>query len=318
MADRMRVLSIDGGGIRGLIPALFLTELEKRAGRPVAELFDFVAGTSTGGILGLGLTCPDPDDLGRPKFSAAEMVELYDEHGHEIFSRSFFRKMPGAELFDERYSARALEKLLKRYFGSARLRDQLVDVMVPAYDIERRTAVFFKSWKAKEESDRDFSLRDVARATSAAPTYFEPYKIEVQGDYYSLVDGGVFANNPAMCALAEAYKRVQKGGELDVVLVSLGTGELTRRIPHDEATGFGLTMWARPIISVMMDGVADSVCYQCDEVLGDRHFRFQVRLDEGSDDMDDASATNRRVLRLLADRLLSECSDEIDQMLELL
>jgi patatin-like phospholipase/acyl hydrolase len=283
---RLRILSIDGGGIRGIIPAMLLAELERRSGKRVPELFDLVAGTSTGGILALGLTCPDPADPTRARYGGQDLVELYDVHGATIFNRSAIRRLPGAELFEERYS-------------------------------ERRTAFFFKSWKARKDPAYDFSLVDVARATSAAPTYFEPHRIDAGNDYYSLVDGGVFANNPAMCALAEAFRGAE--GEVpEVVLVSLGTGELTRRIRHRDATGFGLARWARPIISVMMDGVNDSVRYQCDQILGPGHFRFQVRLDEGADDMDDASRENLRVLRLQGERMVHDQSPKLDRVVEAL
>jgi patatin-like phospholipase/acyl hydrolase len=314
---RVRILSIDGGGIRGIIPAMLLAELERRSGKRVPELFDLVAGTSTGGILALGLTCPDPADPTRARYGGQDLVELYDVHGATIFNRSAIRRLPGAELFEERYSADGLEGLLQEYFGAARLKDSLVRVLITAYELERRTAFFFKSWKARKDPAYDFSLVDVARATSAAPTYFEPHRIDAGNDYYSLVDGGVFANNPAMCALAEAFRGAE--GEVpEVVLVSLGTGELTRRIRHRDATGFGLARWARPIISVMMDGVNDSVRYQCDQILGPGHFRFQVRLDEGADDMDDASRENLRVLRLQGERMVHDQSPKLDRVVEAL
>ncbi|MEX2466449.1 MAG: patatin-like phospholipase family protein [Gemmatimonadota bacterium] len=313
----MRVLSIDGGGIRGIIPGMLLVELERRSGKRIHELFDLVAGTSTGGILALGLVCPKPAAADADPYSAGEMVDLYVEHGGRIFERTFWRKLPGADLFEEKYSAATLEQLLTDYFGAGRLSEVVTDVLLSAYEIERRDAFFFKSRKARVDPSYDFPLVDVARATSAAPTYFEPHKIQQGGDYYSLVDGGVFANNPTMCAIAESFMLHEGPERPDLVVASLGTGELTRRIPHDEATGFGLANWVRPIISVMMDGMSDSVCYQGDHILGDRHMRFQTRLDEGSDDMDNASRTNIRVLRLLAERMIEDNDARIDRLLEL-
>ncbi|UCC25649.1 MAG: patatin-like phospholipase family protein [Gemmatimonadales bacterium] len=316
--SRVRILSIDGGGVRGIIPAMVLAELEERSGRRVPELFDLVAGTSTGGILALGLTCPDPAEPTRARYRARDMVELYDVHAATIFHRSALRRLPGAELLEERYSADGLVRLLEEYFGPARLKDALTRVLLTAYELERRTAFFFKSWKAARDPDYDFSLVDVARATAAAPTYFEPHRIDAGNDYFSLVDGGVFANNPAMCALAEAFRGAAEGEVPEVVLLSLGTGELTRRIRHEDATGFGLARWARPIISVMMDGVSDSVRYQCDQILGANHFRFQARLDEGADDLDDASRENMRALRLLGERMIHAEPAKMDRLIEAL
>src|SRR3954469_18377138 len=102
----MRVLSIDGGGIRGVIPALVLTELERRAGRRTFELFDLIAGTSTGGILACALCAPDP-------LPASQLVGLYEERGPDIFDRSLFQRIKSAEgLIDEKYDAAGLEAAL--------------------------------------------------------------------------------------------------------------------------------------------------------------------------------------------------------------
>ena len=90
MSDVIKILSIDGGGIRGLIPAVVLAEIEKRTGKPASELFDLIAGTSTGGILALGLTCPAAD--GRPRYSAERLIDLYQKEGNRIFNRSRWRR----------------------------------------------------------------------------------------------------------------------------------------------------------------------------------------------------------------------------------
>ncbi len=331
---RIRILSIDGGGIRGIIPGVALAALEDVAGRPIHQLFDLVAGTSTGGILALGLTCPDPDRPGRARYSARDLVALYEDHGAAIFHRGGLRAVPGlgllSDMLEERYPAQPIETVLDDYFGEARLRDALVDVVVPAYEIERRVPFFFKSRRAREDDAYDFPIRDVARATSAAPTYFEPHRITVGGDYYSLVDGGVFANNPAMCAVAEALAVHRAGGggdpampasptSPDLVVASFGTGEHTRRIPHDRAVGYGLVQWAPRLLSVMMDGNSDTVRYQVAQALSPgRHYRFQIRLDDASDDMDDASPQNLRALRLAGEAMVAENRDRLDALTALL
>lgn len=331
-----RILSIDGGGIRGIIPGVALAALEEVAGRPIHELFDLVAGTSTGGILALGLTCPRADDPARARYTAREMAELYQEHGPDIFRMSGLRTVPGLgfvmDLLEERYRADALEHVLRGYFGAARLKDALCDVIVPAYEIERRVPFFFKSRRARVDPDYDYPIRDVARATSAAPTYFEPHKIEVEGDYYSLVDGGVFANNPAMCAIAEALA-LDRAGEGDgagdetaarapspeLVVASFGAGERTRPILHDRAVGYGLIGWAPRLLGVMMDGNSDTVRYQADHAVpAGHHFRFQVTLDAASDDLDETSPENLRRLLLAGERLVTDSRDRLESLVELL
>lgn len=258
---QMRVLSIDGGGIRGIIPAMLLAEIEERTQTPIARLFDLIAGTSTGGILALGLTVRGEN--GAPKYRAQELVELYEREGRNIFNRSTWHRLRACgNAVEEKYSADGIRSVLERKFGNARLKDALADLLVPSYEIERRMPFFFRSRMAREKTEYDYEIRDVALATSAAPTYFEPHRIVVNQDpldYYALIDGGVFANNPAMCAYAEAKAQDPRA---DVLLVSFGTGELVRPIFYDEAKDWGLINWAQPILGTVFDGVSDTVDYQ--------------------------------------------------------
>ena len=302
----MRVLAIDGGGIRGLIPALVLAEFERRAGRRVFELFDLIAGTSTGGILACALCAPDP-------LPATEIVKLYEEEGPKIFDRSLFQRIRSAEgLIDEKYDDAALDRALERFLARKRLAETKPDLIVPSYDTALPGPYFFKTTKAREtpESD-DFPLSVVARATSAAPTYFEA----VEAGEKALVDGGVFATNPAMCALAEVLNREELSPR-DVVLLSLGTGERTERHSFDEIKDWGLAKWARPILDVVFDGVSDAVNYQLERVLtGERYWRLQVELTLASDNLDDAGADNLRKLRRQAEELITARTADLDAVI---
>ena len=295
----MRVLSIDGGGIRGLIPALVLTEVEERSGRQIFELFDLIAGTSTGGILACALCAPDP-------LPAAQLVALYEDEGPAIFDRSIWQRIRSAEgLLDEKYDAGALDRALERFLSDKRLSESRPDLLVPAYNMGDPGPYFFKSRKARDEGE-DFPLSQVARATSAAPTYFEPAQLTGR----ALVDGGVFAANPAMCAFAEVM-RFQPSA--DVFLLSLGTGQRTRKRSFDQIAGWGLIEWAKPILDVVFDGVSDAVDYQLQHALDEGHYwRLQVELDRASDDLDDASEGNLRELRGQAERLIADRTADID------
>src|SRR3954471_1799156 len=303
----MRVLSIDGGGIRGVIPATLLDYIEHKTGRPVCELFDLIAGTSTGGILALALTMPG--DPGKPRWRAADLLGLYESEGTRIFSRSVWHRITSiGSLADERYPTEGIEGVLARYFGDTRLDQALTDVIVTAYDLEARAPWIFKSTDAKlPEKKRNYLMREAARATSAAPTYFEPCHLQSLDDevaYRTLVDGGVFANNPAMCGWAEA----SGGGQpAQARLLSLGTGELCRRLPFEQVQDWGLIQWARPILNVVMDGVSDATNYQLREMLGlDCYLRLTHGLELGNDDMDDAGKTNIHALKIVAQQILDE------------
>jgi predicted acylesterase/phospholipase RssA len=305
----LRVLSIDGGGIRGIIPAMILTDLERRTNRPIIDLFDLIVGTSTGGLVALALACPDAE--GKPRHTARDIVRLYDVEGKRVFSRSVWHKIRSVGALTEgKYPSAGIEGVLQDYFGEARLKDALADVIVPAYEIERRIPFFFKTANARAKSYYDYPMKTVIRAATAAPTYFEPTRIQIDGpnDYYALVDGALFAYNPALCAYVEALHRYPDFE--NVIMVSLGTGKLTRRLPYDEVKDWGAARWAQPAFALMCDGICDVVDHQLVQLLPDlpdgqrQYYRFQARLDVGNDDMDDASNTNIRVLKLLAEDLL--------------
>src|SRR5215210_2397737 len=309
----MKVLSIDGGGIRGLIPALVLAEIERRTGRATADMFDLVAGTSTGGILACGLTRPGPD--GRPLRSAEELAELYRTEGPRIFSRSLLKRVSSLEgLVDERYDDEGLNRALAAYLGDARLRDALCDVFITAYEVEDRFAFFFRSSRARTDDEYDFSMAEAARATSAAPSYFEPVEVTdaAGARTYPLIDGGVFAVNPAMCAYAEV---VGAGSDVSVI-AALGTGSHTRAYEFAEVKGWGQLEWARPVLDMVFDGVADTVDFEAATLSRGRYRRLQAELRYASDALDDASRANLRRLEGDAERLIAERSQDIETLCE--
>ena len=316
-----KILSIDGGGIRGIIPAMVLAALEERTGVPTAEIFDLIAGTSTGGILALGLS--RPDDAGNARFAAEDLVDIYENRGREIFDRSFWRGITSVGgLTNETYSHVGLEEVLGIYFEETLLRDALTNTMVTSYDIEAREPIFLRSWRPEYA---EVSMRDAARATSAAPTFFEPTQVNVGYRMLTLVDGGVFINSPSVSAYAaarrmiaeeraDAERRGEDYAEPEIFVLSLGTGELTRSIPFEDARNWGKLEWVLPLISCIFGGVSDAADYQMRSFLGDEGYvRLQVRLEGADDDMDNASSGNIRNLMALAEELIAA---DLDQILE--
>lgn len=314
MPETVKLLSIDGGGIRGVIPAVLLAEIEKRTGKPIAQLFHLIAGTSTGGILALALSKPDED--GEPQYSAAELISFYCEQGKHIFTRSLWRKlMGGGNLIESKFPASGIERVLDEFFGDARLSEAVTEVLVPSYEIERRQPFLFKSSNARILPGYDYAMKTVARATSAAPTYFEPVKIPIRGtsDYYALIDGGVYANNPALCAVVEARGRFPLAD--DFLVLSVGTGELTRRIAYDDARKWGVAGWAKPLLDIVFDGVSGTVDYQLRKILPN-YYRFQPSLLPDQQKMDRTGRGNLRELKIAAEHFIRDRSAEIDQVCE--
>jgi predicted acylesterase/phospholipase RssA len=289
----MDVLTIDGGGIRGLIPALVLAEIESRTGRRIADLVDMIAGTSTGGILACALGKPQP-------LPASEIAGIYVEEGPKIFDRSLLKRITSLDGFiDERYSDKGLVRALGRYLGDTPMTAATLPLLLTAYDTEARAIHLVRS----EGEHSDASMVDAAHATSAAPTYFEPVRLGGA----TLIDGGVFATNPALVAFAEVR------GKLDLLL-SLGTGEHTRPLPYDEIKDWGQLEWARPVLDVVFDGGPDAVDLQLRALIPDDYYRLQTQLETASDDLDDASADNLERLAAEAEALIARETDTIDEV----
>jgi patatin-like phospholipase/acyl hydrolase len=240
---RFRILSIDGGGIKGLFPATVLAELERRhlGGASIAGYFDLVAGTSTGGILALGLGAG---------LKASEIADLYIHRGADVFPpfnriRRWWRA--GRNILQHQYERTALENLLLDSFGAKLLGDSIVRLCIPAFEGKYSEVFVFKTPHHPDyKLDRLEPMVKVGLATSAAPTYFRPL---VHGGY-TLVDGGVWANNPVMLAVIEALTCFTlERDQIDVL--SLGCGEDPYVVSEDQIAAGGKLSWRNIIFAAM-------------------------------------------------------------------
>lgn len=303
------VLSIDGGGIRGIIPARIVAEIEELTGRPAAALFDLVAGTSTGGMIALALALPGED--GVPRYTAEQILRFYLEEGPRIFPTSFPLLRLAGELVGPKYGADRIEAPLRRFFGEDRLEAALTNVLVTSYDLRLPAPFLFKSWKASGRGAAtvppahfNYLFREAARATSAAPTYFPPFELaslDPKSPKMMLIDGGVFANNPAMCAYADARRLFPDDA---LFVVSIGTGKFGSYIRDADPRRWGAVQWVRPLIDLFQDGVGDSVAFEMETLLPGSHERFQPQIPQDAIVMDDASAGMMERLNELATRLV--------------
>jgi patatin-like phospholipase/acyl hydrolase len=329
-----RILSIDGGGIKGIIPGQVLIRLESKLQEisgdrdaRIADYFDLIAGTSTGGILTCIYLCPGEE--GKPRFPASEALQLYIENGGSIFHRSIGQWIKsGGGLWNEKYSATTLYKSLDEYLDDLWLSQLVRPCIITAYDITNRHAHFFTQHDAANEESYDYKVKDVARSTSAAPTYFEAAHVKSKNnETYTLVDGGVFANNPALCAYAEARNlefdsdRV-KPKAAEMALLSLGTGKFEKSYLYRKARRWGLIGWVRPVIDIMMSGVAETVDYQLAQIYDavgkpEQYLRIEPEFGEPSD-MDDASRSNLMRLEELGQRCAEEKDSELERFARIL
>lgn len=315
MAGKL-ILTIDGGGVRGIIPALILRELEqklraKRKNAPIASYFDLISGTSTGGIIALGLCARGVKDHDKPACTAEDLVTLYKTRSKEIFGSPQGIQMFGM-MSEEKYSAAPLEAILQEMLGDGTSDDMLGNFLVTAYEIgERKPKVF--SNLSSDKKERRFFVKDLARATSAAPTFFEPARIEKlhhPNEYEDLVDGGLFAANPSLVTLMHALRLGWRPD--DITILSLGTGKEARPYHYSEVKKWGNLSWIManrgvPIVSMLLQ----SQTVVCDDLMPlllgpDQYLRIDGLLlkNMGSDDLDDASDQNIRELEIFADKLI--------------
>ncbi len=338
MPKTIKILALDGGGIRGIIPACILQYIEMRVNKPIARCFDLIAGTSTGGILALGLTKPSETDPSAPAYSANSMLHFYLNNGPAIFHTEPLHDI--TNLVRPGLNPAALEQVLQGAFGTAELKDAVTKVLIPAYDLRGieypsgaflgGQPVFFSDVKARNLPARNFLMWQVARATSAAPTYFPPFRISPLGvpDYWmETIDGGMVANNPAVCAWTESIKLHASDGNPppQFLVVSIGTGELKLKYDASAAEEWGDIQWIKPIIDILMDAASTTVHHQMatafltEEISSAEkwsYFRLQPLLQPGDSDMANASVEQMEALRSVATSYIEEKMVVLDALCE--
>ena len=281
------ILSIDGGGLRGVVPLTVLQHIQSRVSKPVLSYFSLVAGTSTGGLIASALTLPG-NQRGGFRYTLEEVLEVYKQDGNTIFPMPMGAVESGLRkvwsLFSATYPEEGIKKVFDRILGEARLADAKVPLLISSYDLFTNRPLFFKSRQAREFPAFNALLYDVCRATSAGPTYLPAhemsYPLSETDDYNPrrmCIDGGIFINNPSMAALAEFSKHHVKYGYPsntqgdinyeDVFVLSLGTGSFVGQAARKEDKQKGLLYWAPRMPEVMMRGVNQSVDYQMKQMM---------------------------------------------------
>ncbi|CAN6583277.1 unnamed protein product [Malus baccata var. baccata] len=284
------VLSIDGGGIRGLIPGTILafleSELQKLDGEDarLADYFDVISGTSTGGLVTAMLTTPDENN--RPVFAAKDIKDFYLTEIPKIFPQNTCWLFPYItkiikSLTGPKYNGKYLHSLVRQKLGEKKLHQTLTNVVIPTFDIKNLQPTIFSSFEVKHKPSFDALVSDICIATSAAPTYLPAHYFETKDHNgnvreFNLIDGGVAANNPTLVAIGEVTKQIIRGSPdffpikpMDYgryLVISLGTGSPKAELKYDahDAAKWGLLNWltsggSTPIINVFSHASADIV-----------------------------------------------------------
>ena len=319
-----RILTLDGGGVKGLISATILKKMqEAMGGVPLTKMFDFVIGTSTGGIIALAIGMPDKDR--NPKFEAEDMVNLYLEKADDIFHRNPLEKIKQG-IFSSKYNRDNIDEILKEYFGNVELKDTLIPVGVTTYSIKDQAPKTWTTFKAQQLdvkmkcTPENARLKDIAGATSAAPTFFDP-KIfyDSCGRLREEVDGGIHANNPQVAAIASLKMQIKEFGLSNMMVISIGTGDVTDKKPIGSDNG-GAIEWLTSgtnLIEMMMDGASD-LNSEATEALFDNYFRLQAPITQSMSKMDNASQDNLQNLVRATEKYLAHNQGYFDHMISAL
>ncbi|HBR56095.1 MAG TPA: hypothetical protein DEA22_01270 [Blastocatellia bacterium] len=314
--EHYRILSLDGGGIRGLITAIWLNYLEtelqtKFPGKKLRDFFDLIAGTSTGSILGCAVASG---------METKKIIDLYKVKAGTIFPRYAAKWLYDARLLRQViagnpiYDGKGLEKELKAAFGVNEKFSFPVKTMVVSYDTFNRQPLIFKSWR---EDYHGLPIWEVCRASSAAPVYLPAHVLTVREADIPLIDGGVVANNPTVCAISEGIKLQASEPPNErvtidnFVVASFGTGSSTSPITIKQAVGWGPAKWMFNLIDVLFDASLDAVDYAASQLIAqDNYFRFQVNIEKQYADLDNPDKDNINGLAAVAEGYLNSTVKE--------
>ncbi|KAK3039412.1 hypothetical protein RJ639_027661, partial [Escallonia herrerae] len=305
--DVVSVLSIDGGGIRGIIPGIILAFLESELqkldgeGARIADYFDVIAGTSTGGLVTAMLTAPNKNK--RPKFSAKDIKKFYLDHCPKIFPQESYPARVINALLGPKYDGKHLHEIVKENLKKTRLSETLTNVVIPTFDLKKLQPTIFSSYQVRDNPSYDAFLSDICIGTSAAPTflpahYFKTYDSSKKEREFNLIDGGVAANNPTSLAITLLMNEMHRGNadfspmlpreyhhRLQVLSLGTGSPKNEEKYCAEEAANWGILGWltsggSAPLLNVFTQASDDMVDYHTSMVFqafgcGDNYLRIQ-------------------------------------------
>lgn len=332
------ILCIDGGGIRGIVPARILEEIETQTGKPISELFDMVGGPSTGAIVAAGLCVSDPADKTKPKFTAKQMKEFYFNSSPKIFpTKTFkmFRQLAKGGLYDPK----PLEDALEAAYGDAKVRDSRTSILIPVTDIKNFTPAWINHIQGKkDESPENWSsmlMRDAVRAATTAPTFFpSKYYMTTPDDNmpnithrHALIDGGFYSGTILHRLLAEAKRAAPP--DADIVMVHVGTGSAENSLSPEEYNKLSpIDLMSQSkgslLLSLVVSMPVRDAAMSIKDDIGNNFYTFDGKIpliktaSTPTISMDDASMENMKNLEKFAESIIDENKEAFDQVCNVL
>ena len=299
--DRFRILSLDGGGIKGTFTAALLAQVERITQKNLVDYFDLITGTSTGGIIALAM------GLG---ISLDDVLRFYVTKGPEIFPCTGIHRRVLLALrhaLRPKYSQQVLRECLAAVFGNRKLGESKCRLVIPSFDIVSGAVHLFKTaHHSRFKEDFMVSAVDVAMATAAAPTYFPAYK---RKDGLALVDGGIWANCPAAVGIVEAIGYLGKSPD-EIELLSVGTTSSPYCVPGEKGNA-GWLIWNKELFDLQMHAQASAALAHCSVLTNHRLLRVDSIVKPGRFSLDDSENIDQ--LRALGQQTARHKSEEIEK-----
>lgn len=315
----IRILVINGGGIRGLIPIEVLNYLEQKTHKPISQLFDMVVVTSTGGIIGGFLLMPDKN--GHPKYSASKLLGLYQFNAKQVFSRSWVHRFFTLNgWMGPKYQNRNKASVLHWFFSNTRFDQLLLPTVIMGYSTNEQSPVIFRNW---ESWCANYPLWAIVDATTAAPTYFAPVDLIDKQTHktLTLVDGGIFAHDPALTGLMEA---VINFPHKHYMIVDLGTGKHLPQTHFQSMVGWGEVTWIRPLILTMLNAQSVNIVDVLQklaarpDILNLQMYAFNISLPQRYGLTDNITPVNIDRLRRYGAQLIKKHRQQLDKVAHIL
>ena len=285
------LLSLDGGGVRGIIQLDILTKLEELTGRRVVDMFDAVAGTSAGGVNAILLTTPNRDDPSQPQFRPQQLLEILVANRHKML-QSKWQSFDG--IFATKYKTTGFKKVLQKLLGENTLKNRWLPAVVVTQDLNSYQERLFST-----TDDCDHYATDLAMATAAAPTYYKPQRVFPIDDPISsghfVSDGGTCTNNPVLAGIALLRKRYNASID-HIHVLSLGTGMSNVPWTNEALQRGGELSWVQVISNLCVMGPESAGDQAAESLLGQRYHRFNPILAHANLTIDDVSNANRTAL----------------------
>ncbi len=317
---KFRILCLDGGGIRGVITAMILEELERQVGQPLNQYFDLIAGTSTGSIIAAGLV---------KGLRPSQLLAIYEKQGDEIFNTSLFRKAIASFVNQPKYPNDGLKKVLQEHLGGYSFSNLHTKVsptprarlLILAYNTMQRSTQFFLSPLVDENPwYKDAKIWEACVSSASAPTFFPPYQFQTAAGEdaanYTFIDGGVSANNPSLAALVHSLD-IEKQSLQNISILSIGTGRVTKPLVYEDIKEWGLLNWATRISDVFMGGqlqVSSDLCGQLISSVSPNHYlRLQFEMNQRFDDHNHLLPKEKQVNRYTKKPLKEAMDDATEE-----